>query len=364
MPSIKFPKLDTSAGAGLAALGEPIRVWWNDLIGCLPPKLRRLLREDLCRVQITPSSDGFVVHRETDEGPIRLGEFSADSLRDARSVVMGIKADRHEITLTLPPELILERDLSLPLGVEENLRQVLGFELDRLTPFGVHQALYDYRIEGRRTVNQKLDLHIALAPKARVEPWLNALTGAGMAPAVVDPAGAWHKANLLPPDARPRQGWLYSKINWLLMATPLCLLVAVLTLPVWFKQGLTEILDRELKQVRQSASEILDLRERLEKNTHSARYVVDKRSNTPPVVDLLKELTALIPDDTWVQQLELRQGQLQIRGEAALATTLLERLEASEMFSEVGFRSPLVQVPAKTKERFHISARVAPRNGS
>ena len=77
------------------------------------------------------------------------------------------------------------------------------------------------------------------------------------------------------------------------------------------------------------------------------------------MVDVLRELTGLIPDQTWVQQMELRHGKLQIRGESSQATALLERLETSEMFSGVGFRSPLVQVPAKDLERFHISADLA-----
>ena len=361
MPSLSLPKFGLGSQAQAETLTEPVYAWWNSLRGCLPPGLRHLLSEDLCRIRIEPGAGGFRLFRETEAESVRLGEFPAEALGDAGSLVSGIKADRLTITLTLPRDLVLERDLSLPSGVEENLRQVLGFELDRLTPFGAEQAYYDYRVLGRRAANQKLDLRIVVAPRVRVEPWLNALSEAGLAPTVVDPAGVWPRANLLPPEARPRQGWMRSKLNWLLMLLPLTLLVGMLVLPIWYKRGLVEQLDQELTQVRRSANETLSLREKLDKNTQSALYVVNKRSSTPPVVDVLQELTALIPDDTWVQQLELRQGQLQIRGESALATVLLERLEDSEMFSGVGFRSPLVQVPAKTMERFHIAAEVAPR---
>jgi general secretion pathway protein L len=357
--SLSLPNL--GLGSKAETLTEPVRAWWHSLRGCLPPTLRRLLSEDVCRIRIEPWAGGYRLFQETDAEAVPLGEFPAEALGDARSLVAGIKADRRVITMTLPGDLVLERDLSLPSGVEENLRQVLGFELDRLTPFGADQAYYDYRVLGRRAANQKLDVRIVVAPRARVEPWLNTLAAAGLEPAVVDPAGVWPRANLLPPEVRRHHGWWTSKLNWLLMLVPLALLVGLLAVPISYKRGLVQQLGQELAQVRSSANQTLSLREKLEKNTQSALFVVNKRSSTPPVVDVLLELTALIPDDTWVQQLELRQGQLQIRGESALATVLLERLEDSAMFSGVGFRSPLVQVPAKTMERFHIAAEVAPR---
>jgi general secretion pathway protein L len=141
----------------------------------------------------------------------------------------------------------------------------------------------------------------------------------------------------------------------------LALFTVVLVVPLWEKRGIAMELNQHLAVVRGEANKILDLREKLDKNIHSASYVLDKRRKTPRVVDVLNELTQLVPDDTWVEQLELRQGNLQLRGESALATALLEKLEGSEFFSGVGFRSPLVQVRTKTVERYHLSVQVVPR---
>ena len=139
MRSLSLPKL--GLGSQTETLTEPVRAWWNSLRGCLPPALRRLVSEDVCRIRIELGAAGYRLLRDTDAEPVLLGEFPAEALGDARSLVAGIKADRRVITLALPGEIVLERDLSLPLGVEENLRQVLGFELDRLTPFGAEQAV-------------------------------------------------------------------------------------------------------------------------------------------------------------------------------------------------------------------------------
>jgi len=276
-------------------------------------------------------------------------------------MVAAIKADRKTLVLRLPEGAVLLRRVSFPLGVEENLRQVIGFELDRLSPFSADQALFDYRVRGRRAAERKLDVELVVAPRVRVEPWLKTLGEEGLAPMVVEPADAWPGANLLPPDARSKQGWMRNAVNWLLLLALLALLAMALVVPIWEKRSIVTGLSQHLEVLRREAKEILDLRDKLDTNIHSARYVLDKRRKTPRVVDVLDELTELIPDDTWVEQLELRDGNLQLRGESALATALLEKLEGSEFFAGVGFRSPLVQVPTKTVERYHLAVQVVPR---
>lgn len=290
-----------------------------------------------------------------------LGVVPVEGLGQVRQMVTAIKADRKTLVLRLPKGTVLVRQVSFPLGVEENLRQVIGFELDRLTPFSADQALFDYRVRGRRPAERKLDVELAVAARGRIDTWIKTLSDEGLAPMVVEAPDAWPGVNLLPPAARPKQNWLGSKLNWLMLLVVLVLFTVVLVVPLWEKRGIAIELNQHLNLVRGQANKILDLREKLDKNILSASYVLDKRRKTPRVVDVLDELTDLIPDDTWVQQMELRQGNLQLRGESALATGLLEKLEGSEFFAGVGFRSPLVQVRTKTVERYHLSVQVVPR---
>jgi general secretion pathway protein L len=312
-------------------------------------------------VLIEPGDTGFSVLKQTEDEQALLGQVPAEGLGEVRAMVAAIKSDRKTLVLRLPEGAVLMRQLSFPLAVEENLRRVIGFEMDRLTPFSADKALFDYRVVGRRGAERKLDVQLAVAPKARVDPWLKTLGEEGLSPTVVESADPWPGINLLPPEARSRQGWMRSAANWLLLLLVLGLLAAALVVPLWEKRGMAITLNEYLVGVRREANQVLDLREKLDKNTESARYVLDKRRKTPRVVDVLQELTELIPDDSWVQQLQLREGNLQLRGESALATALLEKLEESPFFSGVGFRSPLVQVPTKTVERYHLAVQVVPK---
>ena len=58
-----------------------------------------------------------------------------------------------EVILCLPADKVLTRTLTLPLATEENLREVLAFQMDRQTPFTVEQVYYDYGVvaRGRKT---------------------------------------------------------------------------------------------------------------------------------------------------------------------------------------------------------------------
>ena len=144
----------------------------------------------------------------------------------------------------------------------------------------------------------------------------------------------------------------------MLWALVLGLLAAALVSPLLQKQAWVETLNADVVKARRQANQVMDLREEVQQTLASARYVLDRRLQTRPVVDVLKEVTRLLPDDTWLQQLELKVDKLQLRGESAQALGLIGRLEASPLFQEVVFLSPVVQVPGKKQERFHLSARV------
>ena len=71
----------------------------------------------------------------------------------------------------------------------------------------------------------------------------------------------------------------------------------------------------------------------------------------------MKRLTERIPDNTWIQNLDYDKGEVQLRGESTQATALIGILDEMPGIDEVRFRSPVVQIAAKGKERFHISFR-------
>jgi general secretion pathway protein L len=70
----------------------------------------------------------------------------------------------------------------------------------------------------------------------------------------------------------------------------------------------------------------------------------------------LDDLTKRLPDDTFVIQFEFDGNTLQVQGESASSAKLIEILEDSPLFKDVGFKSPLVKIQGTANDRFHLAA--------
>ena len=62
------------------------------------------------------------------------------------------------------------------------------------------------------------------------------------------------------------------------------------------------------------------------------------------LLDVVDEITRLLPDDTWLLELEVRGDEVQMRGETPNAAQLVGLLEASKRLHNARFRSPVIQV--------------------
>jgi general secretion pathway protein L len=88
--------------------------------------------------------------------------------------------------VSLPREDVILSTVELPASVEGNLREVLGYELDRLTPFSRDTASFDFQILERTADGKRLKVLLAVIEKARLESYLAILEAAGLEPASVE----------------------------------------------------------------------------------------------------------------------------------------------------------------------------------
>jgi general secretion pathway protein L len=78
---------------------------------------------------------------------------------------------------------------------------------------------------------------------------------------------------------------------------------------------------------------------------------------------MLNTLSSLIKDDTWLSYAQYSDGHIQIQGESPAASTLIAVLEASELFANARFASPVTQDRISKLERFQITVDVAKAGG-
>ena len=124
--------------------------WWGqELHACLPARWRHKLQVS-DRWVLLQCDDG-VLRVELLSGSTKksLGELTLDSPESLSERLTGLlDEDTRQVRriLLVPNAGVLRRNLQLPAAAIDNLSSVVGFELDRQTPFRADQVRYDARV--------------------------------------------------------------------------------------------------------------------------------------------------------------------------------------------------------------------------
>ncbi|TPQ28651.1 PilN domain-containing protein [Methylomonas koyamae] len=343
--------------------------WWSgELAALLPTGLKRLLSDRSGVAIFSPDHSNFRIdfHRETaSENTViwQLDSNAADAYRNLKN--LNPELDKAECLLRLNPGQALQKRLFLPAAAQENLQQVVGFELDRYTPFSTEQVYFAANVLGKTEFGQ-IEVLLVLTPKPLLDDCLARLQALGVQPAAVDfsPAATVYPANvprytLLPEQYRPRPNNWVRTVHWSLNALLLLLLVAALAWPVWQEGEAVDTLKRQLKTLEKETTLIEAQQSEIDALREQTQRLIGIKSDSPSLVAVLNELSVLLKDDTWLTHYQYAEKRLQIQGQSPAASSLIGVLEASPYFSNVSFVSPLTQDKATGRERFQISMDVA-----
>ena len=332
-----------------------LRWWGAGLLACLPTSWRRLLIKTPISLVLEVLDNDMLVSQEQGEISEDLGRYE---VQDGGAQIQALAAKVQQIVLRLPASKALTKIITLPLAAEANLRQVVGFEIDRLTPFAPGQIVYDAHVVERQPAARRLMVRFFAAQRTLVDGQLKQLGALGLFPDSVHVAGAESNVNLLPPERRPRKSRVAQHLQWALLSIALLLLVAAALLPLWQQRNLVLELMPQVSAAQRQAEEVLALRETLEDSIASSHFLLQKRREKLFAIDIVNELTRILPDNTWVEQLEIQGDALQVRGQSASASTLIGLVEASDLFSQVTFRSPVTADRRTGRDRFYLTARI------
>ena len=91
----------------------------------------------------------------------------------------------------------------------------------------------------------------------------------------------------------------------------------------------------------------------------AATFFAKQRRETAAlgVIDLL---TRMVPLDSWLTRLSIRGREVEIAGYSPHASDLVARVEASAIFRNPQFRSPITLAPDGKSERFDLTFEIRP----
>jgi general secretion pathway protein L len=340
--------------------------WFGELAACVPDRVRRFFRRPPAALMITPT-DGrvaFTLHRN---GQSRdLGSVTRDAQEPRLALARlarGISLRDLDVVVALPADSVPRRKVTLPLVAQENLREVLGFELDRHTPFRVGDVAFDYRVTETDPDGGRLGVDLAIVPRDLLEEASGLAKSFGLPVDRIGIAGEDFEEDR-PFDFLPRGDRASSPAIQQRLVTALALAVAVLAvvaayLPLYAKDRELAARQAMLAESRTTAREAEALKTLLAARLERGRFLIDRRLATPPAISLVAEVSEHLPDDSWLQQVRWHGNALALSGFSPAAAALIEGLEESPLLSEVQFASPVTKDPRVERERFNISAEVA-----
>ncbi len=351
-----------SAPAGRAV--EAFWSWWiGELRGMLPPRVRRILMPRAQRLYLELDGTDLVISRGTTQNMLELTRYPLDQADNRPSTLSPedeIHRQARELVLCLPEDKVLVKSLSLPLAAEENLREVLSFEMDRQTPFKADQVYYDFSVVSRSTAERTLTVSLVLATRRMLDELLSRLDGLGLRPDLVTTdckqGTGFAAVNLLPAEKRQRKAITPRLVNLALGTLAVLLLIGAVALPLWDKRQKIQALEPLLETASAKAGEAHRLRKEVDQLSANSQFLTDKKQASLPVLQIMDELTRILPDDTWITRLDIKGSEVQIQGQSSSAAALIPLIESSSILQNPSFRSPVTQIPRSDVERFHLSA--------
>lgn len=291
-------------------------------------------------------------------------QFVAIPLEQVNTQWTGVQSDdKRHFALTLPVSRVLRKTISLPLATEENLRQVLAFQMEQHTPFPPSHVYFGYSVVGRNFDLGQLSVELVVTPKDAVDNAIKVLAGLNSMVQAVFVEDMWTNGrlvNLLPGALARAPSPLLNGINPWLAALVGLMAISALAMPLVIKREAVVQMLPWVEKAKTAAEAVDTVRRELDARIEQHNYLLEKRQLTPTVIQTLEELTRILPDDTWVMSLDIKGKELQMQGETASSVRLIGLFEQSSIFRDASFRSPLTKGQANGTERYQLALQIRP----
>lgn len=342
--------------------------WWLKELRCLLPEaVQRLCCEQRGFLIVYVYSKHLrLIYQQANKQEL-LAVLERDDL--AASKYQALVADdtrlkTARVVLRLTGQDALQKSLVLPLAAKENLRQVIAYEFNRYTPFEAEQVYFAVK-KLAKAADEPLTVLLVFSPRPLFNRICQELKNMGLEPSLADydevannleQLGSY---NLLPDWLRPKA----SSRHKALLALAVLLLISVCVLPMYLEYQAVDELNQHIRSLEKAVKEVEAVQTELQTLEQENSDISRAKQQQIALLPVLNELSHVLPDDTWLQQLHYQDQKLDIQGESAQANALLTTLPASAFFSQPSFVSPIVRNPANKLEHFQLILDIKARHG-
>jgi len=350
-----------------------LRWWKRELDFLVPEKIKQLVNDKQGFIIICPEGSQLVLTyaRDGQIEPLARLDRNARDLSFQNLYEKDERLANANIILRLTGQDAIQKELGLPAAAKENLYQVVAYELDRYTPFKAEQVYFAVKLLDGMNEPGQIRVMLILTAREVLDGLYEDIKAMGFTPLLADYEGSannleqlYDSYNLLPERLRQKTAKVPRLIHTALMTLTCLLLASVIAMPVWFEYQTVNALQLKTDSLEKDAKKVKALQKDIDAVIDETRQLIAEKSKTPDVIVMLNTLSSLIKDDTWLSYAQYSDGHLQIQGESPAASTLIAVLEASELFVNARFASPVTQDSISKLERFQITVDVAKADGT
>ena len=345
------------------------RWWTGELAHLVPERFAQLGGRGRIPVVEIAGEELVLVEPKSAVGPqtrVSVAALDEAQKRQAlRALLERAGEQRGRVRVCLCHGEALVRRVTMPAATEENLQQVLGFEMDRLTPFRGDDVYFDHRVLARNVAVGQITVQIAVARRELVDGLVAKVRALGASVQGVTLRDDL-ELDLLPTEQRgERESARERVINRALAAAVVLLAIVALLFPVWQKRQAVLALHPVVAKAKTEAEATDAIARDLERQVADYNYLIAKKQAVYPVAAFIEEVSRLFPDNTWVQQLDVKWAgkvrEVQVSGETVSSSRLIELLEQSPILQNAAPRGSVVRGTVPGTERFVVSAEARPR---
>ena len=341
--------------------------WWvGELTQLLPARFRESWNPQRPALLVSIEGGQLTLKkrggdREIAVGSVDLGQDDPAKLwSDVKAIRKAVRVWRRDATIRIPQDSVLRPTMELPAAARENLREIVSFEMDRFTPFRSDEVYFDYRISAEDKDRKRLGLEVAVVHKDGIDPYIGALHGLGLDLRGVEIEGD-DKAgrtpfNLLPPKAPGSNDRLKDGIRASALIAIAMIAATVVYWPLAERKEELATSNAAVAEARQKKLALNQLQEQIDKLVERSAIVIDMKSSQPAFIEILNEITRILPNDTWLTRVAWKGERLTLTGYSERASNLIGLMEDSDFLAEVAFAAPVTVDPRVQRERFKIIA--------
>lgn len=313
-------------------------------------------------VRLVEADDGeFAVEAagKAENLPARIA-FADGALSGANLPAL-LRGSRVEIVLQ--PKRFLVRPLELPARAADFLEGIVRAQIDRLTPWSAGEAVFGCSAPAAAG-GDAITTMIAATTRKLAMNYVAAVSAFHPAAVAVCTDVSERDAGRVKVFEQKARGHLDAARLARVLSVALGAVAVTAVLSVAVASFLADRIGAQEEELaRQISTRRAAIRAGADGRDRAPLAVLERRKyQTPASVIVLDALTQALPDHTYVTEMHLTGNKLQIAGITRDAPSLISLIEQSRHFTRATFYAPTTRAPSDPGERFHIEARVEPKN--